>query len=142
MGTIVRLSGMIGLLGLLACVSACSSGKATVTGKITYQGKSVHSGGISGVGPDGLAVPGSIQAGQYTISGITAGKVKIGVSSPPPHLASVNPGAGRGSVPKAAPAQEKDPNWFPIPDKFGDPEKSGVVIQVSSGANVIDLQLK
>lgn len=134
---------LVVFVGLTGC-----SGKTNLYGKVTYQGKPVTSGSVILVGPDGVAGVGNIEEdGKYAVNGITAGTIKVGVSSPSPSQSKPSRAAARqpnpgGRGPAPAPNPRPDPKWFPIPDKFSDPEKSGVVITVGAGSVEHPIELK
>lgn len=134
-------------LGLcLLMSSGCSGGKASAQGKVTYNGRPVKAGNLIFTGPDGLAVLAPITDGLYTVSGVGAGTVKVGVSNAKP--ATGVGGRGTGGREKAGPAAPqpapapKDPDWFPMPDQLSSPETSGFTVQMKSGSNDLDLDFK
>ena len=131
---------------LAVTLAGCGGGKADVSGKVTYKGKLLTSGTVSMVGPDGIVRQGPIKPdGNYTVTGVAAGKVQIGVLS-------VNPaGDGRGgrrpaagnrvaaAPPDVAPAAS---NWFAIPASYQEPTTSGLSTVLASGSNQHDIKLE
>jgi hypothetical protein len=136
-----------GLLGaLLVAPAGCGGGgKAEVTGRVTHQGKAVVVGTVVFQGPDGLAMPGPISAdGSYRVTGVAAGKALIGVVSrdPGPTVAAkgrVNTKPGRD--PDEAPPAADRRKWFPLPEKYEDPTKSGLSTTLKAGSNEHDIDL-
>lgn len=131
-------------LALLA-LAGCGGGTASVSGKVTFQGKPVVYGTVVLIGADGLPRSGQIQPdGTFTVPGVAVGTAKAAVSSPPPPGAEPAKKAARGGrdaedderAPPPPPAPV-DPavvkGWFPLPEKYGDPDKSGLTVQVGSG---------
>jgi hypothetical protein len=120
---------------------------------VTYQGKPVVFGTVVVVGPDGLPKSGPIQPdGTYRVAGVRAGAAKVTVTSPAPPGATP-PGGPKPRVGRDADERKPDDageavnpevakNWFPLPDKFGDLEKSGLSYTLQPGSNPIDIDLK
>jgi hypothetical protein len=134
------------LLGLLLATAAgCGGGKsATVRGKVSYQGKSLTMGNVILVSEDGqLSARGVIQPdGTYEIAQAPTGKVKVGVSNPPP------PGAPGGQPlfgslddPETKQAVAMAAKYVPSPDIYTDPQKSGLTREVPSSGGTIDIDL-
>lgn len=132
---------------LLAALAAagCGNNTTTVSGRVSYNGKPVVFGTVVMVGANGVPVNGPIQPdGSFTVSGVPVGTVKVSVNSPPPPGANVkNTNRGRdGEEEKRGGGDEKPAspevikNWFVLPDKFGDPNKSGVTVTVTKGQPV------
>ena len=96
---------------------------------------------------DGTAASGVIQPdGTYTVEGVKRGRVRIGVVSP-------DPARARSILKKAENKDTKDKDhhghtspgtggWFPLPPELGDPEKSGIVLEVSSSRMHYDIEPK
>lgn len=141
---------LIPLLALpLFSLVGCADKVVEVKGKVTYQGKEVCGGGIQLVAKNNQVYGGTIaEDGTYIVSGVPAGEVKIGVSSPDPSnntaatmRSSRSGAAGLGGAAKkgeAAPA--KNSKWFKIPDKYSDPDKSGLT--GVAGTAPLDVDLK
>jgi hypothetical protein len=138
--------GRVILLAGLLLAAGCAGG-TDVTGKVTYQGKPVVYGSVVLTGPDGLPKAAAIQPdGSFTVKKAKPGQTKVAVSSPPPPGANVPktaPKGGREADEDRRPPTAEPPappevikNWFPLPDNFGDPEKSGVTVDVKAGAPV------
>lgn len=132
----------------LLALAGCGGSTATVSGKVTYQGKPVVFGSVVLIGADGLPKNGQIQPdGTFTVAGVAVGTAKVAVSSPMPPGAEtgkksaaggkdagdddkIPPAGGSGVDPAVAKA------WFPLPEKYGDPEKSGLTVTVGDGKPV------
>jgi hypothetical protein len=136
-------------VGPVLVVGGCSSKGGTLSGKVSHKGKPVVWGTVSVFGRDNIQYAGQITPeGTYSVPNVPGGPVKIAVSSPNPD------GAARGG-PAAAIARGgagdlgggPDPNpvvqsktWFAIPDKYADPQQSGLTGTVK-GDTIINLDL-
>jgi hypothetical protein len=121
--------------------AGCGGGTADVAGKVTYQGKPVVFGTVLVIGPDGVPKSGAIQRdGTYRVAGVKVGAAKVSVSSPPPPGSPKFAGrkVGRDAVDddKVITEEPVDPevakSWFPIPERYADPEKSGLKADVAA----------
>ena len=138
------------LAAALLAPAGCGEPTTDVSGKVTYQGKPVTYGTVVVLDTAGAPKAGTIQPdGAYRISGVRPGPVKLAVSSPPPPGSEPARKATGGrdrdddkpppNVTPAAPEVIK--NWFPIPDNYSDPNKSGLTGEAKSG-QPIDIDLK
>jgi len=141
-------------LGLAAVAFAgCSGGVTDVNGKVTYNGKPVVCGAVVLIGSDGLPKSGAIQHdGSFTVLAVKSGPVRVAVTSPrptPPDKAGARQRVGReaGDSEKLPPpsAQAVSPevakNWVELPEKFGDPDKFGLTLEVVPG-KPLEIDLK
>lgn len=133
------------LMTLLFTIGGCRHG-SSITGKVTYKGRPVIYGSIICVGADKTARSGVIGPdGSYTVENVPAGTVNIAVISRDP---SKGRSVLRGEKPskpgksKAASSAAADKQWFPLPSKFEDAKKSGLVCDVNSGRVAYDIDLK
>ena len=125
--------------GLVVCSTAvgCGAGRTTASGKVTFRGKPVTSGTVMLVAADKQIYLGPIQPdGTYSVPAVPVGPVAIGVSSPDPNDVEVR-GKGSGTI-GARPTSRKGDKalpegWFPLPDKYADPNGSGLSGEVKSG---------
>jgi len=127
-----------GLVVMLLVTLGCQE-RGDVSGKVIYQNKALKFGTVLIEGSDGGRGQGMIALdGSYFIPAIRTGKVRVAVNSPNP---------------KAVVVISKDPNrkpegysqvsgWFPIPQQYGDANKSGLIYTIKRGANNIDIELK
>lgn len=133
---------------LAAVLSAvgCGGGTADVAGKVTHKGKPVVYGTVVLVGSDGLPKSGTIQPdGTFRVAGVATGTAKVAVSSPPPPGAgspAKRPRGGRDEEDERTPAAQPPAapevirNWTALPEKYGDPDKSGLTAEVRAGQPV------
>ena len=134
------------LAPLLLALAGCGGGPASVTGKVAHQGKPLVFGTVIVQGSDGVPMTGMILPdGTYAVEGVASGKVKIGVVSRDPGRGAYRPGqAGRRDKEPAADAKPPPPElgkWFPVPEKYEDPEKSGLTTTLRGGANTYNIEL-
>jgi len=125
---------------LLAFVAGCG-GRGDVSGKVTYQGKNLVWGSVQFEGSDGMLKQANIKSdGTYAVQGVATGEAKVAVSSLNPNSSDFQPRVVEGKAPP--PPRPKVEGWFPIPDKYDTPHKSGLVYTIKSGPNTIDIDLK
>jgi hypothetical protein len=139
------LSLMVLMLGL-GITAGCSGGSAEVTGKVTYKGKPVVSGTLGFVFDDGKTASADIKDGTYTVTDVPVGKAKVCVSSPDPRLQNASDSKGRSNVGPGAKAGKgantpAPPGWFAIEPQYADPDNSGIVKEVKSGKQFIDVTI-
>ena len=131
--------GALGVFGAVClALAGCGAGTGELTGKVTYNDKTVCSGTVIIAAADGTSQTGPIQDdGTYTVTGIPAGTVKIGVNSPDPRSVKV---AQRKKDEKPPPADGS--GWLQLPPKYADPKDSGLTATVKSGKNDFSIELK
>jgi hypothetical protein len=142
-------------VALLTSVVGCG-GTASVTGSVTSKSKNKKLvwGSVTMIGQDNIPRGGMITPeGTYTINGISAGPVKILVTSdnPKPSENAAARGRGgrdgdkkRGAAPgeaAAAPPEEIIKGWFPISEKYGDASKTTLTTTLNKGSNIYDIIL-
>jgi hypothetical protein len=121
---------------VVTSLPGCSASKAAASGKVTYKGKPLTMGTVFLVGADGIAVPGVINPdGTYRVEGVAIGAAKIGVSSPKPVTREMAARARKGRAPANAPTPQDGANWFEIPEKYADPQTSGLTVDLKAGEN-------
>jgi len=145
------------LLATLCFASAgcggASKGKAVVKGQVTIGGKPLYTGSVVFHTSDGRTGGAAIdQHGNYNMGDAPIGDVKVTVTA---SKTLGKPGA-RPST-KNPTGEMKDPNKpsegsneppvdpskiVPIPDKYGDPEKSGLTYKVEKGEQTHNIDLK
>jgi len=141
-----RLPGGVALLGLLLAAVGCE-GSASVSGKVTLNGQPVNGGAVTFYGAGGRQEGSWIDPeGNYAIAKAPVGDVKVTVVSSkagqPPKLpkeraAPQHPGGqegGGGAAPAGKPVV--------VPDKYKDPERSGLTFTLKPGPQTIPIELK
>jgi hypothetical protein len=114
------------LLFCLLLLTGCSS-KGTVSGRITYQGKPIPQGIVLFVPEKGQSITGTITDGQ-----VKGKEIPKDAPLPPgidPSIFDFN-------------AQISQVKSTSIPEKYGDPEKSGLTCTVKGGAQEHNIELK
>jgi hypothetical protein len=132
---------------LLALAAGCG-GRGDVSGKVTYKGKPLVWGTVQFEGSDGMLKQGNINSdGSYAVQGVKTGEAKVAVSSVNPNSSDFQPRLAddrqrleEGRAPASPRSQVK--GWFPIPEKYDTPHKSGLTYPIKSGDNTIDIELK
>ena len=145
---------LLAIVILVLPALGCGSDATDVTGKVSYQGKPVVFGTVCLIGSDGLPKYGAIQSdGSFRIAGARLGATNVAVSSPKPpgfKLPGENaPKTGRDEgLDERRPADadatsspEVLKGWFPLPDKFGNPNTSELTTTVEPNQLLI-LELK
>lgn len=141
------------LAGAALVLTGCGGRVTDVSGSVSYQGKPIVFGSVVIVGADGMPRSGTIQPdGSFTVSGVAIGPAKVAVSSPRPPGLAKPPAPKRGGrdegMDERRPADAGMPvdpaiakGWFPLPDDFGNPETSGIAIDIAPGKSLV-LELK
>jgi hypothetical protein len=135
------------VLALLTALAAagCGGGKAAkVSGKVTYRGKVLTMGSVVLVGEDGHSARGAIQPdGTYEIDRAPVGKDRAAVSNPPPAGARGGQAlVGSPNDEEAKQARALAAQYVPTPEKYNDPQKSGLSFDVPSGGRTLDIDLQ
>jgi hypothetical protein len=127
--------------------AGCSPSKGTVSGLVKRQGKPIVWGNVTLIASDNAAYSGPITSqGTYSIPNVPGGPVKLCVTSTNPDgAARGGPAAERSAASDraAAGANRSLPPagaWIAIPDKYTDPQQSGLTGTVK-GDTTIDLDL-
>jgi hypothetical protein len=125
---------------LTLAISGCSKTSATVTGHVRYQGAAVPAGNVTFHGPDNQTSTAIINSeGSYTATKVPLGLVKVAVTTPPPVSAAKVKLTQQVKKGQIAP-QSVQP--VSIPKQYGDPEKSGLALTVTTGSQPFDIDLK
>ncbi len=139
---------------VLALVSGCGPATGDLTGKVTYKDRTVICGTVTVVGTDGIPRQGNIEPdGNYVVTGVPAGPVKIGVVSPDPapqplpsdlspeELEKLRNAPGLGETVAAGPPLDRR-KWEPLPKHYANPNESGLTHTVQKGPNHHDIRLQ
>jgi hypothetical protein len=120
------------ILLLLVCVGCGSSGVAPVSGTVMLDGKPLETGAIMTLPEAGRGAQGRIQNGRFQLStfgtndGALLGTHKVAVSASEP---------SRGSGPEAQVGK------LLVPQRYTNPDASGLTIDVQRGNNEVELRL-
>ena len=122
---------------LLGCTGG-STPVAKVSGVVKYKDKELTSGMVTFHGPkDRTAAAGIGANGQYECNNAPVGENKISVAVLAPGAVDTADDPGK-IAPKGGPPAFSSP----IPEKFADPEKSGLKLEVKSGSQTHDIILQ
>ena len=134
---------VIGFLGLVGC------GKATgdVKGTVSYKGKILKAGTVNIRGADKVIQQGIIQEnGEFFVKAVPTGQAEVSIIAHKPGMEEyMNQLAGRGKGkkgPVVAVAPNSEEQWSLIPLKYNQFETSELSIEIKSGENKQDLDLK
>ena len=126
---------------LLTSAAVGCGGRGNVSGKVTYQGKPLVWGTVQIEGSDGIVKHGNIKPdGTYTVEEVATGDAKAAVSSINPTSSDFQPIQREGRPPR--PPRPEVKGWFPIPEKYDTPYKSGLTYPIKRGENKFDIELK
>jgi hypothetical protein len=151
-------SGLCLALGLLLPAVGCQPNKkkeppyAEVSGTVLYKNKPLPGGEVTFVNEGGFTGSATIgEDGKYTVKAPT-GPVKIAVDNAMLNTAGAMSGRGRGPAPPANQPRLKRPDseppkkmpgrFVPIPQKYYNPEESGLTYTVTSGSQTFDIKLE
>lgn len=144
--------GWVVVLGLLMLVAGCSS-KASISGKVTYNGEPMPGGSITFMpvqGGGGGTAKIDPKDGSYEMTSLPTGKMKIGVAPivqpvMPRGMKPYGPPPGSGAPPEALKGLNSgstEGKHVPVPQEYTDPESSSLEVEVKSGKNTHNVELK
>lgn len=149
------------LLPLMVLAAGCSK-EGTISGKVYYKGKVLQSGAVNIV-PEGKGGTfGSTIGtdGSYSIAKVPPGPAKISVvsgSSKAPSSQEIQRGMGPGAASVAQKGMEKQKSMLKekgkpadagpieevnLPEKYGDPERSGLTVTITGGKQNHDIKME
>jgi hypothetical protein len=137
--------GLVAALLLLATVG-CGRKTGSISGKVSYNGKPLPSGSVAIYGEAGGVASSQIEGdGSYTIQRAPLGPAKLTVVTPRPHAQPRR--SGRDRAPSKGPGGEQraaapEPKPVAIPEKYQDPQQSGLTYTVKPGDQTFDIDLK
>jgi hypothetical protein len=141
--------GVVLLAALLG--TGCGGGKGEVSGTVTYQGKPLPLGTVTFMGTDNQSVgAAAITEGKYAMAKVPAGPVKI-IVAVPPYSEDPRPRRQRKHFgkepPKDVPASQAAPPpkfapRFVIPEKYANPDQSGLTYTVQPGNQMHNIELE
>lgn len=138
-----KLVGFV-LIGFLGLLSGCNEddGKVEITGTVLCDGKPFPAASVAFIGNDGGAYGSGItdSAGNFKLR-VAPGKNKVAVSKMnTENLPPVDPNADQSmpSGPEAEQMMKKAPKPL-VAQKFTDPDKSGIVIDVTPDMAAVEI---
>ena len=129
------LAGFLGLVAIVFSVSGCGTkdAKVTIRGTVSYKGQPLSSGMLQLVGRNGAPPSAaSIQKdGTFIMTDVAVGEVSASILATP--ISKDRTGAKTTSNPKITPAD--------LPEKYQDPEKSGLKYTITPNSCELDIKL-
>jgi hypothetical protein len=125
----------LAVVGLFAA-SGCGARKGSVSGVVKFNGQPLPSGTIFFLSKaTQQVVSAKIDDGKYSIPDLPAGMSQVSVTTTPP----TTPGRLPGN--RQAPASTAPGKYVPIPQKYANPETSGLSFEVKGGQQTKDFDL-
>jgi hypothetical protein len=156
----IRACSLLVLVILLLAGMGCggaSKAKGVVKGQVTIGGKPLYTGSVIFHSADGRTGAANIDHnGNYDMGDAPVGDVKISVTVPKMSGPAGMMGQKGVPAPPKGLGEMKDPNKpsessssqpldpskiVPIPDRYADPEKSGLTYKVEKGEHTFDIKL-
>jgi hypothetical protein len=137
---------VLGMLVLLA--AGCSGGTGTVTGQVTFNGQPLPLGTITFHAEQGDHEVSNalIRDGSYSVDGVRAGPTKVTVVTVDTAQVGAPPTEAGGARDKGdglKPAPKKpSSNFVALPKHYGDPNNSGLSLEVHQGTQTFNVELK
>jgi len=122
----------LGLVVLVVVALGCGGDrKVTVNGTVSYKGQPLSGGMLQFVGPNGAPAAAMIQRdGKFIMTDVTPGEVKVSIMATPQ---SGPRGDKAPPAPKVAPVE--------LPERYRDPEKSGLKYTITSDTKQLDIKI-
>lgn len=123
---------------LMLAAAGCGPSQATVSGKVTLRGKPVTAGTVMFVGNNNQIATGKLdEQGHYVAPRVPMGSLKVAVQTlRPEQLQSM---ANQSKEASALPSRLA--NLVPVPQKYTDPETSGLTCQVNQAQQEYNIDL-
>jgi hypothetical protein len=129
------LAAVLGVLAVGVTVSGCSGGnrKTTVNGTVSYKGTPLSGGMLQFVGTKGEApATATIRPdGKFVVTDIAPGEVKVSIAATPQ---SSRTAGGKAASGRKVTADD-------LPEKYHDPEKSGLRYNITPETKQLDIKL-
>jgi hypothetical protein len=114
----------------------------TVEGKISYQGKPLPGGTVSFHPAKGKPFVGAIQPdGTYRIKDVPAGQYRVAIETASAKPKVKPPVKDKDNDTKVEPPKDAE-RYVPIPEKYGDPNLSPLMVEVQKGKNFFNIELR
>jgi hypothetical protein len=129
-------ASILGVAAIVVSSPGCGGNKnkkVTIAGTVSYKGQPLSSGMLRFVGPNGVAPSAApIQKdGKFIMTDVTPGEVQASIMATPQSSGAsdgkTNPG------PKIKPAE--------LPEKYQDPDKSGLKYTITSHTTKLDIKI-
>jgi hypothetical protein len=145
-----RLGRWMGLLALVLSLSVagCGAGKGSVSGKVYYKDAPLKGGTVTFLAPDKQSYLAEIQEdGSYLIDKLPNGEVKIIVETeslkpPSANVLKNKPPADATGAYKPPDYAARAKRFVPIPERYSDPDQSGLKYTVTRGKQNFDIKME
>ena len=140
---VYRFAAVAAVFALVAS-SGCGGRTGDVSGVVKLKGQPLDGGQVIFKGGSGKLIGADINAdGTFTALGIPTGKVQVGVSYVDPKATEYFRALSAASKEGKAQPKGKPEDFNKVPGKYGDPEGSGLTIEVKAGKNEgVEIDLK
>ena len=139
---------LVGVSVALLALAGCGSSTAEISGKVTYQGQAVSGGSVIIFGQNNQMAAGLIGPdGAYHIPNVPRGPVQVTVRSHPKtppgfHMKQVIPHSPDAPTQAAPTSKGRTGDHRPIPEKYNQPDRSGLSLVVNQSSQVFDIDLQ
>jgi hypothetical protein len=126
-------------LAALVLAAGCGSSQAVVSGKVTVHGQAVTAGTVLFLGANNQTATGTLDGeGRYVAPHVPMGSVKVAVQTLRPEQVW----AAAANRPKnAPPLPSRLTNLVPVPEKYAEPETSGLTCDVQRRQQEYNIEL-
>jgi hypothetical protein len=139
-------------LSFLPLITACGvreskleESGATLTGTITYNGAQIEFAQVTVRGAKGENAIGIVgEDGKYKVENAPLGDVTIAVNTAAQQGAFTAKmmAQGAAAADPNAPKKRSDPKFVNVPEKYYEPEKSGLKTTIQKGENTFDIKVE
>jgi len=129
-------AGALGLVALAVAASGCGGiKKVTVNGTVSYKDKPLSGGMLQFAGPKGGAPSAAViqQDGTFIMTDVVPGEVKVSIQATPQSSGPSGDKDKKATVPKVTPDD--------LPEKYRDPEKSGLQYTITPETKHLDVKI-
>jgi hypothetical protein len=127
--------GLMCTAGVVLFCTGCG-GPGTVSGKVSLDGTPLPGGLVSFHDSEGQTRSGGIsREGTYTVSNIAPGKTQVSVLTLSERRGIREPEGGKRAMNSLGP-------YVPIPAKYMDKDRSGLALEVKTGRQDFDIQMR
>jgi hypothetical protein len=127
--------------------AGCGGSKGTVSGKVYYKDAPLKGGNVTFVNADKQSYLVAIQEdGSYSIEKVPPGEIKIAVETaslkpPNSYVLRNKPPADAGGSYTPPDYEARAKRFVPIPDRYSNPDQSGLQYTVKGGKQTFDIKL-
>lgn len=123
---------------VVLAAAGCAPSRATLSGKVTMRGKPITAGTVVFVGANNQIATGKLdEEGRYVAQRVPMGSLKVAVQTLRPKQLQTMAEQSKGA--SGLPNRLK--NLVPVPQKYADPETSGLTCEVNQSQLEHDIDL-